>query len=209
MGKTTYQLVKTHQPIQDMLFSTCHICDTHNQWAGPEPGVLGLPWPLSRLALVHDWQVYIWVFPTIWEHHQIIHFNRVFHYFHHPFWGTTIYFWKHPYIYISNHIYFSANRSYKILWHIFNKKQAQSVPDTTHRNVLPPCSPSRLHASGFPHVTRDRSWRWYHFDQSNWRTSERGFAMTTALRPRPLGGWCFSWHSGVYSSLSWEQSREQ
>ena len=21
---------------------------------------------------------------------QIIHFNRVFHYFHHPFWGTTI-----------------------------------------------------------------------------------------------------------------------
>lgn len=37
-------------------------------------------------------------------------------------------------------------------------------------------------------------WRWYHFDQSNWRT--------TALRPWPLGGWCFSWHSGVYSSLS-------
>ena len=22
---------------------------------------------------------------------QIIHFNRVFHYFHHPFWGTTIF----------------------------------------------------------------------------------------------------------------------
>ena len=34
-------------------------------------------------------------------------------------------------------------------------KQAQSVLDPTHRNVLPPCSPSRLHASGFPHVTRD------------------------------------------------------
>ena len=28
---------------------------------------------------------------------QIIHFNRVFHYFHHPFWGKTHYFWKHPY----------------------------------------------------------------------------------------------------------------
>ena len=28
---------------------------------------------------------------------QIIHFNRVFHYFHHPFWGKHLYFWKHPY----------------------------------------------------------------------------------------------------------------
>ena len=27
---------------------------------------------------------------------QIIHFNRVFHYFHHPFWGFSPYFWKHP-----------------------------------------------------------------------------------------------------------------
>ena len=28
---------------------------------------------------------------------QIIHFNRVFHYFHHPFWGFSHYFWKHIY----------------------------------------------------------------------------------------------------------------
>ena len=28
---------------------------------------------------------------------QIIHFNRVFHYVHHPFWGKNPYFWKHPY----------------------------------------------------------------------------------------------------------------
>ncbi len=28
----------------------------------------------------------LWVFPKIWENPQIIHFNRVFHYFHHPFW---------------------------------------------------------------------------------------------------------------------------
>ena len=28
---------------------------------------------------------------------QIIHFNRVFHYIHHPFWGFSTYFWKHPY----------------------------------------------------------------------------------------------------------------
>ena len=29
---------------------------------------------------------------------KIIHFNRVFHYFHHPFWGKAPYFRKHPYI---------------------------------------------------------------------------------------------------------------
>ena len=29
---------------------------------------------------------------------QIIYFNRVFHYFHHPFWVFSPYFWKHPYI---------------------------------------------------------------------------------------------------------------
>ena len=28
---------------------------------------------------------------------QIIHFNRVFHYFHPPFWGFSPYFRKHPY----------------------------------------------------------------------------------------------------------------
>ena len=31
-----------------------------------------------------------------WWYPQIIHFNRVFHYFHHPFWGYP-YFWKQPY----------------------------------------------------------------------------------------------------------------
>ena len=30
-----------------------------------------------------------------WWYPQIIHSNRFFHYFHHPFWGTHI-FWKHP-----------------------------------------------------------------------------------------------------------------
>ena len=31
-----------------------------------------------------------WVFP------KIVHFNWVFHYFHHPFWGFSPYVWKHP-----------------------------------------------------------------------------------------------------------------
>ena len=34
-----------------------------------------------------------------WRYPQIIHFNRVFHYFHHPFWGIYPSFWKHPYGY--------------------------------------------------------------------------------------------------------------
>ena len=54
------------------------------------------------------WWFQIWVFPKIvGKHPQIIHFNRVFHYFHHPFWGTTILgntqicfilFYVHPYL---------------------------------------------------------------------------------------------------------------
>ena len=38
---------------------------------------------------------------------QIIHFNRVFYYFHPPFWGVSPYFWKHP---LMMHLFFSANR---------------------------------------------------------------------------------------------------
>ena len=30
---------------------------------------------------------------------QIIHFNRVFHYFHHPFWGV-----KSPYFWFNTHV---------------------------------------------------------------------------------------------------------
>ncbi len=33
----------------------------------------------------------MWVFPKIVFSPQIIHFNRGFHYFHHPFWGTIIF----------------------------------------------------------------------------------------------------------------------
>ena len=44
----------------------------------------------SRLGLL------VWVFPKIGVFPpQIIHFDRDFHYFHHPFLGYP-YFWKHP-----------------------------------------------------------------------------------------------------------------
>ena len=37
-----------------------------------------------------------WMFPKMGFSPQIIHFNKGFHYFHHPFWGKHPYFWKHP-----------------------------------------------------------------------------------------------------------------
>ncbi len=37
------------------------------------------------------WTKHMWVFPKKTWYPQIIHFNRVFHYFHHPFWGTPIF----------------------------------------------------------------------------------------------------------------------
>ena len=41
----------------------------------------------------------IWMFPKIVGENPPNHplKNRVFHYFHHPFWGCSPYFWKHPY----------------------------------------------------------------------------------------------------------------
>ena len=37
-----------------------------------------------------------WMFPKIVGFPpQFIDFNMVFHYFHHPFWGFSPYFWKH------------------------------------------------------------------------------------------------------------------
>ena len=41
---------------------------------------------ISNIFLLRGF--FIWVFPKIWENPQIIHFHRVFHYFHHPFWGV-------------------------------------------------------------------------------------------------------------------------
>ena len=52
--------------------------------------------PLPRLKLT--WGSKYGVFPkNRGKTHQIIHFYRVFHYFHHPFWVFSPYFWKHPY----------------------------------------------------------------------------------------------------------------
>ena len=40
-------------------------------------------------SAIYKGPITIWVFPKIVGFPQIIHFNRVFPYFHHPFWGET------------------------------------------------------------------------------------------------------------------------
>ena len=61
------------------------------------PEIFGHPFPeasatfwgeVPRVFGRYNWTR--WVFPKIMVP-QIIHFNRVFHHFHHPFWGTTIF----------------------------------------------------------------------------------------------------------------------
>ena len=42
---------------------------------------------------------------------QIIHFTRVFHYFHHPFWVFSPYFRKHPYSMVYPPIMLQTNGS--------------------------------------------------------------------------------------------------
>ena len=65
-----------------------------NQWGSLFQGELwdSSPWEATIKGN-------IWVLPKIWENLQIIHFNRVFHYFHHPFWGFS-----HPYFWFDTHI---------------------------------------------------------------------------------------------------------
>ncbi len=64
-------------------------------WVAPTRYPIQL-WRAS-LSLILVELIINWVFPKIWENPQIIHF-RVFHYFHHPFWGVkSPYFWKRPF----------------------------------------------------------------------------------------------------------------
>ena len=54
---------------------------------------------LLKISCRDIWYIYIsiWMFPKIVvpPNHPLK--NRLFHYFHHPFWGKIHYFWKHPY----------------------------------------------------------------------------------------------------------------
>ena len=48
-------------------------------------------WQVRTVKRTRKKGVMNWVFPKMVGNPQIIHFNRVFHYFHHPFWGTSIF----------------------------------------------------------------------------------------------------------------------
>ena len=76
-----------------------------------------------------------------WWYPQIIHINRVFHYFHHPFWGFPPIFWKHPYM---------SNQ--KNSWHILTVTCHTWMPGLNIQSYKPTnaCIFSRLfHAEKF------------------------------------------------------------
>ena len=54
--------------------------------------------PGGKTRLMNRWKLYMGVSKNMGKPPQIIHFNRVFHYFHHPFWGTTIFGNTHIYL---------------------------------------------------------------------------------------------------------------
>ena len=80
-----------------------------------------LIWDYNREALLKWWailgfwisQSHIWVFPKIGvpPNHPFV--DRVFHYFHHPFWGKHPYFWKHPSLF-PQFLWWPPRRCYRI-----------------------------------------------------------------------------------------------
>ena len=70
--------------------------------------------------------MYIWVFPNIRGNYpEIMNFNRVFHYFHHPFWGPT------P-IFGNTHIPIGFGSMYGIFTYIYHKIQPNVGKYTIH-----------------------------------------------------------------------------
>ena len=65
---------------------------------------------MEKLPVEFHHKLYIWVFPKIGVFTPNHDFNRVFHYFHHPFWGFSHYFWKHPYRWCILHCILSGTR---------------------------------------------------------------------------------------------------
>ena len=55
---------------------------------------------------------------------QIIHFNRVFHYFHHPFWGPTPIFGKHPSNYSKFYEELVFHLHYPLVFQCFGRAQS-------------------------------------------------------------------------------------
>ena len=70
-----------------------------------EPTTLSLLWYECIYSIYMYIYICIYIYMDVSENSgtpKSSGFNRVFHYFHHPFWDP--YFWKHPYTYFSNKI---------------------------------------------------------------------------------------------------------
>ena len=86
-------------PLLLLLLLLFYDCDYHNPLGSPVP--LWIP-PSPAITSIGSWTMNAQCHKCPFKHHhmgvslnggfspQIIHFNRVFHYFHHPFWGTPI-----------------------------------------------------------------------------------------------------------------------
>ena len=89
-------------PFAEIYQRSCKIKDNATFAQEPKPQGENFQWRKNTMEVTHK-GVFLWIanvdvsensgFP------QIIHFDRVFHYFHHPFWGTTIF--GHTYVWIS------------------------------------------------------------------------------------------------------------
>ena len=55
---------------------------------------------------------------------QIIHYNRSFHYFHHPFWGFSPHFWKHPVVSKKMRV----DTLFRWIWRLFIRWIQRSTP---------------------------------------------------------------------------------
>ena len=102
---------------------------------------------------------------------QIIHFKKVFHYFHHPFWGTPIFG--------NTHMFFW-------LWHVFILRSWPSIPTETHTSPLK----SHKDSQNFSHRT------WKKPRNTSWHVSRRSQLLPKTMKSpwtsmvwRPLGFW--------------------
>ena len=118
--------LKARPPTSSTMFwwgswSWAWICKTIlGWWSCGRPKNSGNPWFLGEVTTLLIWKMrkktsskhrkepspsnlfaFLW-FVDVSENSrfspQNIHLKRVFHYFHHPFWGPTPIFWKHPFV---------------------------------------------------------------------------------------------------------------
>ena len=89
---TGYMLPHPYHPNENH-----HFWNGCNMWATRKKNILLSYFPLNSGwlmtgSLFHGlWNNLCTGVSEKWWYTQIIHFNRVFHYFHHPFWGTMIF----------------------------------------------------------------------------------------------------------------------